>query len=120
MDYFTTEIQSSTGGYYLNSYMKLLFPVKMNHFTGTWLLVSQALSTWYRRMVREEDFCQDKLSDIPRYTKRFVILNAIKYDFCRMPIMTYPKGSLTTSSDSQSQRDSSRITTLCPALLTLS
>ena len=25
-------------------------------------------------MVKEEDFCQDKLSDIPRYTKRFVIL----------------------------------------------
>ena len=40
--------------------------------------------------------------------------------FCRMPIMTYPKGSLTTSSDSQSLRDSSRITTLCLALLTLS
>ena len=39
---------------------------------------------------------------------------------CRMPIMIYPKGSLTTSSDSQSLRDSSRITTLCPALLTLS
>ena len=34
--------------------------------------------------------------------------------------MTYPKGSLTTSSDSQSPRGSSRITTLCHALLILS
>ena len=37
----------------------------------------------------------------------------------RIPIMIYPKESHTTSSDSQNQRHSSKITTSCPALLTL-
>merc|ERR1719341_815101 len=83
MDYFTTEIQSSTDEDFY------------------WDMVVGLTASQY--LVKEEDLCQDKLSDIQR-----------------MPIMIFQKGSHTTSSDSQSPRHSSKIITSCPALLTLS
>ena len=55
----------------------------------------------------------------PKVYKHYYEFHKIWF-LCRMPIMTFPKGSHTTSSDSQSLRHSSKITTSCPALLTLS
>ena len=80
MDYFTTEIQSSTGISNIYYGYKINHPNQMKTSTGTWLLGSQPLSTWCRRMAKEEDLCQDKLSDIQRFTN--IIMNSIKYDFC--------------------------------------
>ena len=53
----------------------------MKTSTGIWLWGSQPLSTWCRRMAKEEDFFQDKLSDIQRLTNTNIIMNSLKYDF---------------------------------------
>ena len=118
MDYFTTEIQSSTG---ISDVFFFLNWSSKSDEDFYWDMVVGLTASQY---LVQEDGKGGRLmpGQIVRYPKVYKDYHEFHkiWNLCRMPIMTFPKGSHTTSSDSQSLRHSSKIITSCPALLTLS